>query len=429
MKIQAKTLNIINLIIFLCFLFFVFQACKDRPKNLTSENCPSHSIQVTEVTLKSECPTSFLKKADGNCYYNFPYKNSNDSYSGLRKQIPIKKDGLSPKKIDLGRILFFDPILSGDNSISCAHCHHPAFGLSDGRDLSMGTGGCGLGPNRAGGKIISRSSPSIWNVAFYDLLFWDGRAATLEDQALGPLFSPIEMNANKDDLKKKINSNPVYEKLFREVYGKEYQGKITVQHIAGALADFERTLISMNSKYDKFVWGEKKAINEEELKGFNIYRSFLTRCSECHPPPLFTTNETAIIGAPDHKNLQFDKGRENLTGQSALKGDFKIPGLRNIALTSPYMHSGAILTLDEIVNFYNKGGGRESHSYGELDINWHVREIGLREDEKKALVLFLHTLTDETNLPSIPDKVPSGLPVPKGTNNITSNQIQKRNSK
>ncbi|MCC6274879.1 MAG: cytochrome-c peroxidase [Leptospiraceae bacterium] len=414
---------------FIYFVFFLTLAfiasCKESKKSASlKSDCKPPIQNVTEVNLSNHCPSGFSKKSDGNCYYNLSYLKSNDSYSGLRKKLKIAKDGLSPKKIDLGRTLFFDPILSGDNSISCAHCHHPAFGLSDGRDLSMGAGGCGIGPERTGGQVVPRSSPSIWNVAFYDLLFWDGRAATLEDQALGPLFSPIEMNANKEDVEKKINSNPVYAKLFSEAFGMNLTNQISVHHVASAIADFERTLVSFDSKFDKYVWGDTKAFNEEELRGFNVYRSFLTRCSECHPPPLFTTNQTAIIGAPDNANLKTDLGREALTGQKSLRGDFKIPGLRNIAQTSPYMHSGALPNLEEVVNFYNKGGGREN--YKKLDINWHIREIDLREDEKKALVAFLKTLTDETNLPKIPDKVPSGLKIAKIENSKIANNTGKQ---
>ncbi len=361
--------------------------------------------------LLDECPRGMRRAPDGLCYHDNPYVRRADTRSGLRRAPRILHGGLDPKRIALGRLLFFDPILSGDGTVSCAHCHHPDLGLADGRPLSMGPGGCGVGPARAGGSIVPRSAPSVWNVAFYERYFWDGRSLTLEDQALGPLFSPVEMNANPVGMEAALNALPAYRALFASAFAGEFRGRITADLVVRAIADFERTLVSLNSPYDRFVMGESTALTVEELSGFNVFRSFVSRCTECHTPPLFTNQEVSTIGAPDPPGRPLDAGRESLTGHPSNRGEFKIPGLRNIARTAPYMHSGGLANLTSVVEFYNEGGGRALPAYRDLPINWHVRRMDITPAEVRAVVAFLHTLTDESLLPDVPRAVPSGLPV------------------
>nr|WP_232369542.1 cytochrome c peroxidase [Leptospira abararensis] len=308
----------------------------------------------------------------------------------------------------MGRYLFFDSILSSDKQLSCAHCHHPAYSLSDGRNQSMGKNGIGYGPTRTGGVILKRSAPSLWNVVYMKNLFWEGRASNLEDQAEGPLYSPEEMGSSKEIIESRLNENSFYQKMFRQAYGMEGK-KISASLVIDAISSFERSLVSFSSRFDHWSKGEKEALSSEELLGYNVFRSFVARCAECHPPPMFTNNVFATIGVLDR--TERDYGRETITGQELLRGSFRVPTLRNIAKTAPYMHSGNLETLEDVVNFYNEGGGRGNGAPADLRIHWHVRKMGLSKNEMSSLVAFLKTLNDETNMPKFPKSVPSGLPV------------------
>ena len=199
--------------------------------------------------------------------------------------LPPARDGFSPQQIDLGRYLFFDPLLSGDNSISCASCHHPDLGFSDGRPRSKGIGGA----------EVRRAAPSLWNVAFQKRLFWDARSATLEEQVTGPLYDSAEMGSEPAVLLAKIGENATYRRLFRDAFpGSE--GPPTLQQLYRAIAAFQVSLISLNSRYDRYAHGSHSALSEQEIEGMNVFRSFVARCAECHTPPLFTNQQIAVIG-------------------------------------------------------------------------------------------------------------------------------------
>ncbi|PJZ44886.1 cytochrome-c peroxidase [Leptospira brenneri] len=358
-----------------------------------------------DFRLSSVCPSG-LKQEKGYCVIDYQYVIPLEKNGGLGQPLPQVK--LDPKIIDLGRYLFFDPVLSGDKQLSCAHCHHPAHSLSDGRKQSIGKGGSGYGPYRKDGLLLKRSAPSLWNVLYMKHLFWDGRASNLEDQTEGPLYSPDEMGSSPEIVESRLNEIPLYQKMFREAYGPK-GSKVTADLVINAISNFERSLVSFSSRFDKWSSGDKDALSPEELLGYNVFRSFVARCAECHPPPMFTNNVFATIGVLDSGERDF--GREAITGQDLLRGSFRVPTLRNITKTAPYMHSGNLETLEEVVHFYNEGGGRGNGAPRDLRIHWHVRKMGLSQTEIKSLVSFLGALTDETSMPKFPKSVPSGLPV------------------
>ncbi len=332
----------------------------------------------------------------------------------LQRPFPImaerRENPTSPAKVALGRLLYFDPILSGDNNISCAHCHHPDLGFSDNRRRSMGKGGVGLGPDRQGGAVLRRNSPTVWNAAFNHLQFWDGRAKDLEDQAGKPITDANEMAQDPEQLVEELRGIDGYVQLFAEVFGDAAE-PITFDHVTFAVAAFERTLVSQNSAFDRYAAGERSALNGAERRGLNIFRSLETRCFECHNLPTFNNPDFKVIGLPDVLGLdEPDVGRAEIEGGDAYQRAFKVPTLRNVALTAPYMHNGIFETLDDVIAFYADGGG-PGRGIDAPNIDDKIRPFHLDGQQRKDLIAFLHALTDESAKPSIPEAVPSGLPV------------------
>ncbi|HET7204769.1 MAG TPA: cytochrome c peroxidase [Steroidobacteraceae bacterium] len=356
-----------------------------------------------DFELSARCPPSFELTARGACEFRDRYQFYDSlqgrGVGGTRTSLPPHRDGFTPAEIDLGRYLFFDPILSGDHTMSCASCHRPDKGLADGRPRSIGIAG----------RDAGRAAPTLWNVAFLERLFWDARAESLEAQATGPLFSPVEMGNEPGRLLASLNGNATYRRLFRQAFPAR-TGAIDVDQVGRALAAFESTLVSFNSRYDRYAHGYATALDEREIEGLNVFRSFVARCSECHTPPLFTNGEVAVIGAPEPRGRAFDVGAEKTFDAPKLRGGFKVPTLRNVARTAPYMHSGVFGTLRETVEFYNKGRGNAVPEDQALYLHWHISSPNLTEREVERLVDFLQTLTDETFLPQVPARVPSGLP-------------------
>ncbi|PJZ80715.1 cytochrome-c peroxidase [Leptospira meyeri] len=390
---------------FVASVFFISN-CSKVDSRIIQETSEFEVVEPpSDFFLSSLCPSGW-KTEKKYCVINYQYVNSLEKNGGLGQSLPNIK--LDPKVIDLGRYLFFDPILSGDKQLSCAHCHHPAYSLSDGLKQSIGKNGAGYGPERKNGVVLKRSAPSLWNVLYMKHLFWEGRASNLEDQAEGPLYSPDEMDSSPAIIELRLNENPFYQKMFRQAFGLRVK-KISAQLVVEAISSFERSLVSFSSRFDKWSTGDKGALSKEELLGYNIFRSFVARCAECHPPPMFTNNVFATIGVLDSGKR--DYGRETITGQDLLRGSFRVPSLRNIAKTAPYMHAGNLETLEEVVSFYNEGGGRGNGAPSDLRIHWHVRKMGLSQNEITSLISFLMTLTDETSMPKFPKSVPSGLPV------------------
>ena len=363
---------------------------------------PADTQAQTRWQLAAECPPGFERSADNRCQLRTLYQQyqslRDKGVGGLKTALPTARDGFSPQQIDLGRYLFFDPLLSADGSVACASCHQPDKGFSDGRGRSVGIGG----------RVLSRSAPSLWNVAFLQRFFWDGRGHSLEEQAQGPLYSPDEMANTREQLLQRLNGNAVYRQLFRQAFPAAAEG-IDLSQIYQALAAFESTLISLNSRYDQYAHGFHQALNAEEIAGMNVFRSFVARCAECHTPPLFSNQQIAVIGTPEPAGMPFDAGAGAISGIDSQRGGFKVPSLRNIVRTAPYMHSGRFAELKEAAAFYSKGRGHAVPPEQNLTLHWHIWEPKLTDAELDQIVAFLGALTDEQFLPAVPPVLPSGL--------------------
>ncbi|MCS7064960.1 MAG: right-handed parallel beta-helix repeat-containing protein, partial [Fimbriimonadales bacterium] len=336
--------------------------------------------------------------------------------TGLQKAFPdiVQPDDnpTTPEKVELGRLLFFDPILSDDNTMSCAHCHHPELGFSDGLPRSRGRGAHGVGIQRRGGIELTRGAPTLWNALYNHRQFWDGRAADLEEQARMVITTPEEVNANPDELVRELKAIPEYRRLFDRAFGGENGSSITFGNIAKAIAAFERTLVSFNSRFDRYAAGDGSALTPQEKRGLKLFLSPKTRCNECHGLPTFANRDFKVIGVPNPTDGPPDvqkAGAEPGRGGGP-NGAFKIPTLRNIALTAPYMHNGVFRTLEEVLDFYANGGGRGMGLNVPLQDD-KIRKFTLTPQEKADLIAFLLALTDESAKPAIPERVPSGLPV------------------
>ncbi len=280
--------------------------------------------------------------------------------------------------VELGAKLFFDKILSLDQSISCASCHNPKFAFADSTALSEGVGD----------SLGSRNAPSVMNMASRPYFFYDGRAATLEEQAMGPIENPVEMHLSYASAVERVQQNKEYQLLFNKIYGTAPDSA----NIIGAIADFERSLESGGSSpFDQWMAGNEAAMTESAKRGHKI---FLEKglCFECHFSPDFTGDEFRNIGLYDGVTLT-DRGRFDVTKDSADLGKFKVPGMRNIALTPPYMHDGRFQTLREVIDFYD-----DFRPFVKNPINIDSlieKPLHLTEQEKVDLENFLISLTDE----------------------------------
>ena len=326
---------------------------------------------------------------------------------GVLEPIIPEDNPLTEGKVALGRTLYFDTRLSLDDTVSCATCHHPKFGFADGKKVAEGIRK----------KTGVRNSPTTLNTAFLDTQFWDGRAPTLEAQAKGPLVNPVEMGMpSHEAVVAKLRKIPDYRRAFREVYGTE---ALTIDHVAMAIASFERTLNTFNAPFDRFLAGDKTAMNPAAQRGWELFRG-KARCVTCHEfnatYPFFTDNKFHNIGVV-MKAVNFEAlarraaietdaaklarepgaaelGRYLVTKQPKDIGAFKTPGLRNITLTAPYMHDGSEATLESVIEFYDKGGAPNPNLDGGM------RALGLTAEEKKDLAEFLKALTSD-DLPDL----------------------------
>jgi cytochrome c peroxidase len=366
-------------------------------------------------TLSRHCPPAFELTRSGRCKFVSLYQlyDSPEGFGGIRVPLPPEPREWTPQQIDLGRLLFFDPLLSRDRDLSCADCHDPAHAFTDGLARARGRGGIGTGPMRRGGVALPRNTPTLWNVGFLHRLYWDGRAPSLVAQAQQVLFSPDEMGGTPSTLEAALSANVIYRRLFAEAFGRPSLERIPTQLVARALAAFESSLVSFNSRYDRYALGDPSALTAAEKRGFAIFRSFTVRCSQCHTPPLFTNGQLAVIGVPNASGQPFDPGAGRFSRSAALRGAFEIPTLRNIALTAPYMNAGQFSNLQQVIAFYNGRRGHAAPPGERLQIHWDVALQGpvLGPRDISDLVAFLGTLTDESMMPLIPRRVPSGLPV------------------
>ena len=298
-----------------------------------------------------------------------PEKLAHDSVPLGLDPLPACDPPLTPARVALGRKLFFDPILSADNTVACATCHRPDHGFASPDSL----------PRGVGGRTGPRHAPSLLNRAYGTAFFWDGRAATLEEQALKPIEHPDEMASSVPEALKKLKANDTYVKQFTAAFDDD----VTAANLAKALAAFQRVLLRGDSPTDRFRRrGERSALTESELHGLWLYEG-KGQCWRCHTGSNFTDelyhNTGVSWGKPD-------LGRFAVTKQDTDRGRYKTPTLRGVKLTPPYMHDGSLKTLEEVIEFYNRGGTPNPH----LDPG--LRPLKLSADEVRDLVAFLKSL-------------------------------------
>jgi len=280
-------------------------------------------------------------------------------------------DPAEQEKIALGELLFFDTRLSVDRSLSCASCHDPAKAYGDGRTLSVGFGG----------KQLGRHAPTLLNAAYNKFQFWDGRANGLEEQAKGPIMAAAEMNmTSEQELVSRLSRSTEYQQRFLAAFS----SAPSLNNVAKAIAAFERTLVTPDSRFDAYLRGDKSALNEQAKRGLIMFIGKAS-CSECHNGMNLTDDKFHVLGgAPGAKE---DPGRYAITKDDKDRNAFKTPTLRNIELTAPYMHDGSMKTLEEVVDFYDKGCGQAANK-SEL-----IFKLELTRQEKADLIAFLKALT------------------------------------
>lgn len=276
-------------------------------------------------------------------------------------------------RIALGKKLFFDPILSEGNEISCASCHKPELAFADDRAVSPGIEG----------RLGERNSPSLVNVAYQNSLMREGGVPNLEMQALVPIADPFEMGSNILEAAERLQEISEYIDLSQQAYEREPDPFV----ITRSLAAYQRTLLSNESRYDQFKYeGDHRALTSLEVQGMNVFFSEKTQCSSCHSGFDFTNYEYANTGLYEEYE---DEGRYRLTLEESDRSKFKVPSLRNVGLTAPYMHNGSMNTLSEVIDHY-ASGGKDHSNKSEL-----ITGFELDGTEKQALIAFLHSLTDE----------------------------------
>jgi cytochrome c peroxidase len=282
-------------------------------------------------------------------------------------------NAITPARVELGKMLFFDPRLSGSQWISCASCHNPALGWSDGLPTAIGVGM----------KKLPRRTPTILNVAYNTVFMWDGRAASLEDQAVGPIKNKDEMDLDMEILVERLVAIPGYAAAFERAYPGE---GITEKTIAKALASFERTVVSAESPFDRWRAGNEKAVDDSAKRGFKLFTG-KAKCDTCHEGANFTDNGFHNIGLKTPKGMSEDVGRYAQRKVKINKGAFKTSTLRDVELTAPYMHNGIYQTLEEVLDHYDRGGDVKDN----LDPN--MEPLNLTAQEKQDLLAFLKSLT------------------------------------
>jgi cytochrome c peroxidase len=291
---------------------------------------------------------------------------------GLESPLPVPEDNpLTPEKIALGRKLFLDPILSESGSVSCATCHLPEAGFAGSTPVQTGI-------DEQKGR---RNSPSLLNRAYARSLFWDGRAATLEVQALQPIQNPVEMGASIEKVLERLRANAAYGQAFQSAFG----AGVSTQNIARALASFQRTLLTGNSPVDRFRNSDFSALSDAARQGLWLFES-RGLCWRCHSGRNFTDEDFHNTGVSWGK-APVDAGRFEITGADQDRGRFKTPSLRDAARTAPYMHDGSLATLREVVEFYSRGGTANPN------LDSVMKPLHLSEEEISSLVHFLEALT------------------------------------
>ena len=357
-----------------------------------------------------------------------PSADPENNLSALPKQVINPADNIStPEKIKLGKLLFWDPVLSGNKDVACATCHHPDYGYTDNLDLPIGANGKGLGSKRCFNSPNSipyakRNAPTILNAAFngidisglYDPkaapMFYDLRAQSLEAQSLGPIAQLEEMRGNNytengalDSVVIRLKNIPEYVQLFTNVFG---NNNINTENIGKAIACFERTLITTETPFDLYMRGEKNALSDKQKSGMTVFLN--AGCNKCHNGPMFSDFKVHVLGVKDNtKLINYDKGQNNTYA-------FRTPTLRNLKYTAPYMHNGTESTLQDVIKFYaDAGRNRGTSANANVSKNQLDKDLpGLVDPEDvDNLVEFLNALSVNNYDKTIPETVPSRLKV------------------
>jgi len=282
-----------------------------------------------------------------------------------------KDNPYSREKAELGRFLYFDKRISADGTVSCATCHHPDFAYTDGQAVSTGVKG----------QKGNRSAPTVINRAYSLAQFWDGRAASLEEQAKGPMANPLEMGTTHEIIVTKMRKIPGYSPLFFAAFGTR---NLDIDKVAQAIATFERTILSGGSAFDRYKAGDKNAMTPAQVRGFDVFEN-KAKCDSCHEGANFTTNEYHNIGIGTDKSDP-DVGRLKVTGDPKDWCVFKTPTLRDVARTGPYMHDGSLKTLRAVVDYYDKGGTPNKN------LDEKIKPLHLTDQDKDDVVEFLKAL-------------------------------------
>lgn len=286
-----------------------------------------------------------------------------------------KENAYTPARHELGKALFFDPRLSASGITSCATCHNPSFSWGDGMARAVGHGM----------KTLGRRTPTILNLAWGSSFFWDGRAESLEEQALGPIQAEGEMNLPLADLVGRLQGIKGYAKLFAEAYPGE---AISTQTVAKAIATYERSIVSGTAPFDRWIAGDERAISEEAKRGFDLFQT-KAKCAACHTGWNFTDDGFYDIGiAQSDKAPDLGRGKV-LPGMEAVQYAFKTPTLRNVTARAPYMHDGSVATLEAVIDHYDRGGDAP----GRPSLSPDIVKLQLTSEEKRALLRFLESLS------------------------------------
>jgi cytochrome c peroxidase len=387
-KIGTVWHGVITLVVF--GLMLSAPACKQQsppekgePSSKATDTSPAdEKPQPSEIGLPAEPPEPPLTPIDELDKRPGPASPSPPPGDALEPKVPLglpplpvpDDDPLTEAKIELGKLLYFDKRLSKDGTVSCATCHDPKMAWAEDKAVSTGIGGL----------QGTRNSPTVINAAYARNLFWDGRAATLEEQALGPIENPVEMGHKLDELVAELNKIEGYRTRFQKVFGTE----VTKEGIARAIAAFERTVLGGNSPYDRFVAGDETALNASQKRGLVHFERY---CQACHPPPLFSNFRFINAGVGLNKDKP-DPGRMEVTKDEQDRGKFRVPPLREVARTPPYFHDGSVKTLAEAVALMAAGGAPNPQL---SPLFLRVRDAQLGPAEQQELVAFLEGLSGE----------------------------------
>lgn len=382
----------------------------DRMNFLTEHLIPlSHYLKKARLAMNVQLKTQFAAiYADAASVYDNNVFNA-DFFA------PGEEARFSEAKAALGKFLFFDPVLSGNNQRACASCHKPELAFTDGNIRSM---------NFERGDL-PRNAPTVINSAFQKAQFWDLRSGSLEDQLDSVINSPDELHSSFEDVIKIINASPEYKKLFYAAFPETKTTGIQRKHVKIAIASYERTLTGLNSRFDQYVRGDKSKLTQSEISGFNVYMG-KGKCASCHYAPLFAGALPPYFEFTDHRSIgvplqdsmkvyqvDIDTGASKVFKTTFTHFSFKVPTVRNVALTAPYMHNGVFKTLEQVVDFYEDAGGvkfANDMRPGMKGLPFFMilpQKLHLTDKEKADLVAFMKALTDTASSRNVPTRLPA----------------------